>query len=158
MLVLSRHRDESIIIADDIVVTVVDIKGDQVQLGIAAPPEVSVHRQELYKSIITDNKTTMPVGTCAYWLELGAESGHSTYFLCSGKIHSWTESGHGWVCTVQGLQYIENPRLNVLPAADDWRPAEGRQDPHSVSAAGLCRDQDAALDALKRIIKRQGKK
>lgn len=51
MLVLSRHRDESIIIGDDIVVTVVDLRGDKVRLGIAAPIEVSVHRQEVYEAI-----------------------------------------------------------------------------------------------------------
>ena len=48
MLVLSRHRDESIIIGDDIVITIVDIRGDKVRLGIAAPIEISVHRQEVY--------------------------------------------------------------------------------------------------------------
>lgn len=51
MLVLSRHRDESIIIGDDVIVTVVDIRGDKVRLGIAAPIEVSVHRQEVYEAI-----------------------------------------------------------------------------------------------------------
>ena len=51
MLVLSRHRDESIIIGDDIVITVVDIRGDKVRLGIAAPIEISVHRQEVYDAI-----------------------------------------------------------------------------------------------------------
>ena len=50
MLVLSRHRDESIIIGDDIVITVVDIRGDKVRLGIAAPIEISVHRQEVYEA------------------------------------------------------------------------------------------------------------
>lgn len=51
MLVLSRHRDESIMIGDDIVVTVVDIRGDKVRLGIAAPIEIGVHRQEVYEAI-----------------------------------------------------------------------------------------------------------
>ncbi|ASV76448.1 Carbon storage regulator [Thermogutta terrifontis] len=51
MLVLSRQRDESIIIGDNIVVTVVDIRGDKVRLGIEAPPEVSVHRREVYEAI-----------------------------------------------------------------------------------------------------------
>jgi len=46
MLVLSRQRDESIMIGDNIVITVVDIKGDKVRLGINAPKEVPVHRQE----------------------------------------------------------------------------------------------------------------
>lgn len=51
MLVLSRHRDESIIIGDDIVVTVVDIRGDKVRLGIQAPTHIPVHRQEIYEAI-----------------------------------------------------------------------------------------------------------
>jgi carbon storage regulator len=51
MLVLSRYRDESIFIGDDIKVTVVDIRGDRVRLGIQAPPNVTVHRQEVYEAI-----------------------------------------------------------------------------------------------------------
>ena len=51
MLVLSRHRDESIIIGDNIVITIVDIRGDKVRLGIEAPKEVPVHRQEVYEAI-----------------------------------------------------------------------------------------------------------
>ena len=48
MLVLSRHKDESIVIDDDITILVVDIKGDKVRLGVEAPKEVSVHRREVY--------------------------------------------------------------------------------------------------------------
>ncbi|MCX7423000.1 MAG: carbon storage regulator CsrA [Planctomycetia bacterium] len=55
MLVLSRQRDESIIIGDNIVITVVDIRGDKVRLGIEAPKEVSVHRQEVYEAIQREN-------------------------------------------------------------------------------------------------------
>ncbi len=51
MLVLSRQRDESIIIGDDIKITIVDIRGDKVRLGIEAPKEISVHRQEVYEAI-----------------------------------------------------------------------------------------------------------
>lgn len=51
MLVLSRYRDESIYIGDDVIITVVDIRGDRVRLGIQAPPQVSVHRQEIYDAI-----------------------------------------------------------------------------------------------------------
>lgn len=56
MLVLSRHRDESIIIGDDVVVTIVDIRGDKVRLGIQAPQDVSVHRQEVYDAIKRENE------------------------------------------------------------------------------------------------------
>lgn len=51
MLVLSRHRDESIMIGNDVVVTIVDIRGDKVRLGIEAPRSVAVHRQEVYDAI-----------------------------------------------------------------------------------------------------------
>lgn len=51
MLVLSRRRDESIIIGDNIILTVVDIRGDKVRLGIQAPVEIPVHRQEVYEAI-----------------------------------------------------------------------------------------------------------
>jgi carbon storage regulator len=56
MLVLSRHRDESIMIGDDIVVTIVDIRGDKVRLGINAPTTVPVHRQEVYEAIQRENR------------------------------------------------------------------------------------------------------
>lgn len=52
MLVLSRHRDESIIVGDDIVITVVDIRGDKVRIGIDAPSEVTIHREEVYQAIL----------------------------------------------------------------------------------------------------------
>jgi len=51
MLVLSRHRDEAIVINDDIKITIVDIRGDKVRLGIDAPQEIPVHRQEVYDAI-----------------------------------------------------------------------------------------------------------
>lgn len=51
MLVLSRQRDEKIIIGDNIVITIVDIRGDKVRLGIDAPDEIPVHREEVYKAI-----------------------------------------------------------------------------------------------------------
>jgi carbon storage regulator len=56
MLVLSRHRDESIMIGDDIVVTIVDIRGDKVRLGIEAPTDIPVHRQEIYEAIQRENR------------------------------------------------------------------------------------------------------
>ena len=56
MLVLSRQRDESIIIGDNIVVTIVDVRGDKVRLGIDAPREVSVHRREIYEAIQRENQ------------------------------------------------------------------------------------------------------
>lgn len=61
MLVLSRHRDESIIIGDDIVVTIVDIRGDKVRLGINAPQDIPVHRQEVYEAIQRENRKAAQV-------------------------------------------------------------------------------------------------
>jgi carbon storage regulator len=56
MLVLSRQRDESIVIGDNVVVTIVDIRGDKVRLGIQAPEEVPVHRQEVYEAIQREHR------------------------------------------------------------------------------------------------------
>ncbi len=56
MLVLSRQRDETIMIGDDIELTVVDIRGDKVRLGIKAPSEVAVHRKEVYEAIRRENE------------------------------------------------------------------------------------------------------
>jgi len=62
MLVLSRHRDESIMIGDDVVVTIVDIRGDKVRLGINAPQDIPVHRQEVYEAIQRENQKAMQLG------------------------------------------------------------------------------------------------
>lgn len=51
MLVLSRKKNESIVINDDITIVVVEIRGDKVRLGIEAPKEVPVHRNEVYEAI-----------------------------------------------------------------------------------------------------------
>ena len=56
MLVLSRKKNESIVINNDIVITVVEIRGDKVRLGIEAPREVSVHRREVYEAIQRENQ------------------------------------------------------------------------------------------------------
>lgn len=54
MLVLSRKKNESIIISDDITIVVVEIRGDKVRLGVEAPRETSVHRNEVYEAIQRD--------------------------------------------------------------------------------------------------------
>ena len=51
MLVLSRKKDESVVINGNVIVTVVDVRGDKVRLGIEAPKEVPVHRREVYEAI-----------------------------------------------------------------------------------------------------------
>lgn len=62
MLVLSRQRDETIMIGDDIEITVVDIRGDKVRLGIAAPTRISVHRKEVYEAIKAENQKASRIG------------------------------------------------------------------------------------------------
>lgn len=57
MLVLSRQRDETVIIGGEIEVTVVDIRGDKVRLGFCAPKEVSVHRKEVQDAIEREGRT-----------------------------------------------------------------------------------------------------
>ena len=55
MLVLSRQRDETIMIGDDTEITIVDIRGDKVRLGITAPRHIQVHRKEVYDAIRSEN-------------------------------------------------------------------------------------------------------
>ena len=61
MLVLSRKKNESIIIDNNIVVTVVEIRGDKVRLGIVAPKDVPVHRQEVYDVIHGQNSVPLAI-------------------------------------------------------------------------------------------------
>jgi cytosine deaminase len=56
MLVLSRTRDQTIMIGDDIEVTIVDVRGDKVRLGINAPRTISVHRKEIYDAVKRENR------------------------------------------------------------------------------------------------------
>lgn len=56
MLVLTRRANQSIVIGHDVVVTVLEVRGDQVRLGIKAPREVSVHREEVYAEIQRENR------------------------------------------------------------------------------------------------------
>ena len=59
MLALSRKKGESIVVNNDIEITVLDVKGDQVKLGIAAPKEVPIYRKEVYIQIQEANKEAM---------------------------------------------------------------------------------------------------
>jgi carbon storage regulator len=61
MLVLSRKRDQQIIIGDGIVITVVEIRGDKVRLGIEAPTDVPVHRKEVYEAIKAHDSQTSSI-------------------------------------------------------------------------------------------------
>lgn len=55
MLVLTRKKGEKIIVGDNITITVLEVRGDQIQLGIQAPRDVSIHREEIYKEIQAEN-------------------------------------------------------------------------------------------------------
>ncbi len=63
MVVLSRQRDESIMIGDNVQITIVDIRGDKVRLGIVAPSEIPVHRKEVYDAIQRENRKAAGVST-----------------------------------------------------------------------------------------------
>ncbi|MCP4506943.1 MAG: carbon storage regulator CsrA [Fuerstiella sp.] len=56
MLVLSRKKSESIVINDDVVVTVIEVRGDKVRLGITAPREIPVHRKEVVDAMVRESQ------------------------------------------------------------------------------------------------------
>ena len=58
MLVLSRYIDETIVIGDDVEITIVGIQGEKVRLGINAPPHIAIHRKEVYDSIVRDQRAS----------------------------------------------------------------------------------------------------
>jgi len=60
VLILTRKRNEKIMIGDNIEVIVVDIRGEQVQLGINAPKDIPVHRREVYEAIVRENGRVLP--------------------------------------------------------------------------------------------------
>jgi len=63
MLVLSRQRDQKIMIGDDIEITIVEIKGERVKIGIKAPPHIPVHRHEVYLAIKEANLKAVSGGS-----------------------------------------------------------------------------------------------
>ena len=63
MLVLTRRKGERIVIAGNIEVTVLEVRGDRIKLGFEGPPEVPIHRQEVHQSI-SQSLTTLPGCTC----------------------------------------------------------------------------------------------
>ena len=70
MLILTRHLGESVMIGDEVTVTVLGVRGNQVRLGFTAPANVAVHREEIYKRILAERlinesqTTTSGVITC----------------------------------------------------------------------------------------------
>ncbi len=63
MLVLSRQKDESIMIGDDVEITIVDVRGDKVRLGINAPRSITVHRKEIYLAIQKEKEAEQKAAT-----------------------------------------------------------------------------------------------
>jgi len=61
MLILSRKTNQKILIGNDIELTIIEVRGDQVKIGIKAPQEIQVFRQELYKEIQAENKSAATV-------------------------------------------------------------------------------------------------
>ncbi|MGE6231043.1 carbon storage regulator CsrA [Paenibacillus chitinolyticus] len=61
MLILSRLKGEKIIIGQDIVLTVLDVAGDQVRIGIEAPKDIPIHREEIYKAIQAENQEAVKI-------------------------------------------------------------------------------------------------
>ena len=61
MLVLTRKLNESIMIGDDVKITIVDVRGDQVKLGISAPRQIAVHREEVYLEIQRESRSSSSV-------------------------------------------------------------------------------------------------
>jgi carbon storage regulator len=59
MLILSRRTNEKIVIGDDVTITIIDVKGDQVRLGVDAPRHVKVFRQEVFAEIESENKAAV---------------------------------------------------------------------------------------------------
>ena len=74
MLVLTRHVHQSIVIGHDIVVTVLEVRGDQVRLGITAPKEVQVHREEVFAALTASNRQASNRPTATSPTELNAVS------------------------------------------------------------------------------------
>lgn len=72
MLILTRRVGETIVIGDDVIVTVLGIKGNQVRIGINAPKDVSVHREEIYQRIQQEKNTTTPAPVAAQQEEVAA--------------------------------------------------------------------------------------
>lgn len=67
MLILTRKVGESVLIGDDISITVLSVRGNQVKLGVQAPKEVSVHREEIYQRILQSKDEVFSKITTALW-------------------------------------------------------------------------------------------
>jgi carbon storage regulator len=87
MLVLSRQRDETIIIGDNIEITVVDIRGEKVRLGINAPPHIPVHRKEVYEAIKREKAGEARPGEDSHVESLAMRKKHPENHAAPGENH-----------------------------------------------------------------------
>ena len=63
MLVLSRKEEDKIIINENIVLTVIEVNGARVKLGLEAPADIEIHREEIYRKIVMENKAAVDLST-----------------------------------------------------------------------------------------------
>lgn len=111
MLVLSRQRDETIMIGDAVEITIVDIRGDKVRLGINAPAQVAVHRKEVYEAIKAENKRA-------------AEAQGAEFGALSSSIRPGRRAGLSPAGRVSGTNGASN---NGQPS--NGQPSNGQPDP-----------------------------
>ncbi|HYE63048.1 MAG TPA: carbon storage regulator CsrA [Phycisphaerales bacterium] len=112
MLVLSRQRDETIMIGDEIEITVVDIRGDKVRLGITAPTRIAVHRKEVYEAIRQENEQAARISGS----ELNGLSGEILPGPARSKVRARTS---GLASQAPQTPYINGTRVS--------RPGEQRR-------------------------------
>ncbi len=102
MLVISRKKNESLVIGDDVIVTIVEIREDKVRLGVECPKEIPVHRREVYESTMRDRigseDTSKNPGIHKRYLEL-------TEFLPFDKL-SYGQINYEVLINKKQLQYI----------------------------------------------------
>ncbi len=118
MLVLSRRKDETIMIGDTVEITVVDVRGDTVRLGITAPRSVSVHRKEIYDAIQAENVAAVQepapdqssVGGLGDLLKKTAGAG--------GMLPGFKPAG---LSGLSGLSKLSGPKLNSEKPAETPR-------------------------------------
>jgi carbon storage regulator len=72
MLILSRKLNEKIMIGEDISISIIEIRGDQVKLGVDAPKSVKVYRREVFDAILAENKAAAESNTVLPAIDLGA--------------------------------------------------------------------------------------